>query len=65
MANTNFETYTWEYDLIKRWMILRFWDGCTKTNEVILLYEKSVDIDELLKSCGDRYSIVVMIIFMT
>ena len=45
-------------------MILRFWDGCTKTNEVILLYEKSVDIDELLKSCGDRYSIVVMIMYM-
>ena len=45
-------------------MILHFWDGCTKTHEIILLYEKSVDIDELLKSCGDRYSMVVMIIFM-
>ena len=58
----NFETYTWEYDLIKRWMILCFWDGCTRTNEIILLYEKSVDIDELLKSCGERYSMVIMII---
>ena len=45
-------------------MILRFWDGCAKTHEVILLYEESVDIDELLKSCGDRYLIVVTIIFM-
>ena len=45
-------------------MILSFWDGCIKTIEVILLYEKSVDIDELLKTCGDRYLIVVMIIFM-
>ena len=45
-------------------MILCFWDGCTRTTEIILLYEKSVDIDEMLKSCGDWYSIVVMIIFM-
>ena len=44
-------------------MILRFWDECTRTNKVILLYEKSVDIEELLKSCGDQYLIVVMIIF--
>ena len=28
-------------------------DGCINTNEVILLYEKNVDIDELLKSRGD------------
>ena len=45
-------------------MILRFWDGCTRTNEIILLYEKNVDIDELLKSCGNWYSMIIMIIFM-
>ena len=45
-------------------MILSFWDGCIRTTEVILLYEKSVDINELLKSRGDWYLIDVMIIFM-
>ena len=38
-------------------------DGCINTNEVIWLYEESVGIDKWLKSCGDRYS-MVMIIFM-
>ena len=54
---------TW-VKVMKRWMILCFWDGCTRTNEIILLYEKSVDIGELLKSCGDWYTMIIMIIFM-
>ena len=32
--------------------------------EVILLYGESVGIDIWLKSCRDRYSMVVMIIFI-
>ena len=35
--------------------------------ELMRLYcykRKGVDIDELLKSCGDQYSVVIMIIFM-
>ena len=46
-------------------MILSFWDGCTKTNELILFYKKSVGIDKWLKSCEDQYLMVVMIIVMT
>ena len=34
---------------------ITFWDGCTNTNEVILLYEKSVGINKWLKYYGDWY----------
>ena len=63
LANTNFETYTWEYGLIKQWMILRFEMDALELMRVYC-YMRSVDIEELLKSRGDWYSMIVMIIFM-
>ena len=44
--------------ILKNLILLR--NGCININKVIWLFEKSVGIDKWLKSCGDRYLIVVM-----